>query len=136
MSKTSSQTTLWHCADSANTGKIARIWALDAVRGFLGRDCNYNALIFTKMRAIHLSSAILPKMLAQALLTKLYSGAPRLKSPPGYRKSKAIPLLPRWTFTACRRVNFTFTFTQAPKNLTQIFVVSCVHYRRIPTSQF
>ena len=90
------------------------------------------------MWAIHLLSAVLPKVLAKALVSNIYSGAPRLKSPPGHRKSKAIPLLPLWTFTACCRVNFTFTFTftQAPKNLIQISVVSCGHYRRIPISQF
>jgi hypothetical protein len=72
-------------------------------------------------------SAILPKMLAQAIVTNFYLGAPRLKSPPGHGKSKAIHLLPPWTFTACSMVNstftftFTFTFTQALNNLTQIF---------------
>jgi len=44
LSKTSSQTTLWHCAASANTGQIARIWAPDSVGGFLRRGYNYNAL--------------------------------------------------------------------------------------------
>jgi hypothetical protein len=28
----------------------------------------------------------------------------------GYRKSRAIPLLPLWAFVACYRENFTFTF--------------------------
>ena len=71
------------------------------------------------MWAIHLSSAILPKMLAQALVTNFYSGAPRFKFPPWHRKSKAIPLLSLWAFTACCTLNFIFTFTQAPNNLTQ-----------------
>jgi hypothetical protein len=53
----SSQTTLWHCADGANTGQIARIWAPHSVGGFLRCDYNYNALVFTKIWAIHLSSA-------------------------------------------------------------------------------
>jgi hypothetical protein len=30
---------------------------------------------------------------------------------PRLRKSTVIPLLPLWTFLACSRVNFTFTFT-------------------------
>jgi len=28
----------------------------------------------------------------------------------GWRKSRAIHLLPLWAFVACSRVNFTFTF--------------------------
>jgi hypothetical protein len=31
----------------------------------------------------------------------------------GYRKSRAIPLLPLWAFVACSRVNFIFTFLQS-----------------------
>jgi len=55
--QTSPQTTVWHCADSANIGQIARIWAPHSIGGFLGCDYNYNAFVFTKMWAIHLSSA-------------------------------------------------------------------------------
>ena len=36
----------------------------------------------------------------------------------GWRKSRAIHLLPLWAFAVCSRVNFTFTFTFLPQTQT------------------
>jgi hypothetical protein len=104
-----------HWLDSENLGSLTQslaFWDVTKITMHLSSP---------KCELIYPSSAILPKMLAQALVANFYPGTPRLKSPPEHRKSKAIPLLPLWAFAACCRVNFTFTFTHAPNNLTQIF---------------
>ena len=55
--------------------------------------------------------------------------APRLK-----KKSRAVLLLPLWTFVACSRVNFTFTFTQVRYLPTPVFFnfqVTSIPYRSV-----